>query len=84
MPGWKEIGPSTELRQWFGHDPSRWHEFKQRYTVELDTRQDLVNEIISLTMNGPVTLVYSARDTDRNQAVALAEYLAARPATIKE
>ena len=71
----KEIGPSTELRRWFGHDVLRWDGFRERYTAELDARQDLVNEILCLAENGPVTLVYSARDTDHNQAVALADYL---------
>ncbi len=74
----KEIAPSSELRRWFGHDASRWQEFKRRYAVELDTRQDLVAEIISLARDRPVTLLYSARDTDHNQAVALAEYLAGK------
>lgn len=74
----KEIAPSSELRRWFGHDASRWREFKRRYAVELGARQDLVAEILSLARNRPVTLLYSARDTDHNQAVALAEYLAAR------
>ncbi len=72
----REVGPSTELRRWFGHDVARWHEFKRRYAVELDTRQDLVGEIFSLARDGPVTLLYSARDPDHNQAVALSEYLA--------
>ena len=73
----KEIAPSSELRAWFGHDVPRWHEFKQRYAVELDARQDLVAEIFSLARDRPVTLLYSARDRDHNQAVAPAEYLAA-------
>ena len=73
----KEVGPSSELRRWFAHDAARWREFKQRYGAELDSRQDLVTEIVSLAADGPVTLVYSARDTDHNQAVALAEYIAA-------
>ncbi len=74
----KEVAPSSELRRWFGHDASRWQEFKRRYAVELGTRQDLVAEILSLARDRPVTLLYSARDTDHNQAVALAEYLAAK------
>ena len=73
----KEIAPSTELRRWFAHDVARWPGFKQRYAVELDARRDLVTEILSRARAGPVTLLYSARDTDHNQAVALAEYLAA-------
>ena len=74
----REIAPSSELRAWFGHDVSRWQEFKRRYAVELDARQDLVAEILSLARDRPITLLYSARDTDHNQAVALAEYLAAK------
>jgi uncharacterized protein YeaO (DUF488 family) len=71
----KEVGPSSKLRRWFGHDASRWGEFKRRYCAELDARQDLVAEIISLANDRPVTLLYSARDPEHNQAVALAEYL---------
>ena len=74
----REVAPSSELRRWFGHDASRWREFKRRYAVELGTRQDLVAEILSLARDRPVTRIYSARDTDHNQAVALAEYLAAK------
>ena len=73
----KEVAPSSELRRWFGHDASRWQEFKRRYAVELGTRQDLVAEILALARDCTVTLIYSARDRGRNQAVALAEYLAA-------
>lgn len=73
----KEVGPSSELRHWFAHDVSRWLEFKQRYDAELDARQDLVAEILSLARDRTVTLLYSARDQDHNQAVALAAYLAA-------
>jgi len=73
----KEIAPSTELRRWFGHDVSRWQEFRRRYEVELGTRQDLVTEILSRARLRPVTLLYSARDPDHNQAVVLAEHLAA-------
>ncbi len=74
----REVAPSSELRRWFGHDTSRWQEFKRRYTVELGTRQDLVAEIFSFACDRPVTLLYSARDPDHNQAVALADYLAAK------
>ena len=74
----REVAPSSELRRWFGHDASRWQEFKRRYAVELGTRQDLVAEILSLARDRPVTLLSSARDLDHNQAVALAGYLAAK------
>ena len=74
----KEVAPSSELRRWFGHDVLRWQEFKRRYAVELGTRPALVAEILSRARVGPVTLLYSARDRDHNQAVALAAYLAAK------
>ena len=74
----REVAPSSELRRWSGHDASRWQEFKRRYAIELDTRQNLVAEIFSLARDRPVTLLYSAHDSDRNQAVALAEYLDAK------
>jgi uncharacterized protein YeaO (DUF488 family) len=74
----KEVAPSSELRRWFGHDVLRWQEFKRRYAVELDSRRDLVAEILSLGRERPVTLLYSAQDPDHNQAVALAEYLTAK------
>lgn len=71
----KEAAPSTKLRQWFGHDPERWAEFKRRYAAELDKKPELIAEIRALAAKRRVTLLYSTRDTDRNQAVALAEYL---------
>lgn len=74
----KEIGPSSDLRRWYGHDAERWPEFKQRYWEELDASPDLVGEVISLARAGTVTLLFSARDTEHNQAVALAEYLGSR------
>ena len=74
----REVAPSSELRRWFGHSASRWQGFKRRYAVELSNRQELVAEILSLARDRPVTLLYSARDPDHNQAVALAEYIAAK------
>ncbi len=74
----REVAPSSELRRWFGHAASRWQGFKRRYAVELSKRQELVAEILSLARDRPVTLLYSARDPDHNQAVALAEYIAAK------
>jgi uncharacterized protein YeaO (DUF488 family) len=71
----KEVAPSTELRRWFGHDPSRWQEFKRRYAAELDANLDLVDKVRSIAADRTVTLLYSARDQDHNQAVALEEYL---------
>jgi uncharacterized protein YeaO (DUF488 family) len=78
----KEIAPSTELRRWFGHDPSRWSEFRRRYRSELSGHAELVNELRALARKKPVTLIYAARDGRHNEAVVLRDILvsaAARP-----
>lgn len=71
----KDVAPSTTLRKWFNHDRSRWDEFKRRYFSELDTKTKVVNQLLDLAANGRITLLYSARDNQCNQAVALKEYL---------
>lgn len=73
----KEIGPSTELRKWFGHDPKGWPEFRKRYRQELRGAPDVATRIKELEKeHGVVTLVFSARDEERNQAVVLRDFLA--------
>lgn len=72
----KELAPSAELRKWFGHDPSKWAEFRRRYFRELDEHPDAVAQLRAVIRKGPVTLVYGARDQEHNDAVALKEYLA--------
>jgi uncharacterized protein YeaO (DUF488 family) len=68
----KEVAPSDELRQWFSHESEKWAEFQKKYQTELTAKQDLLTQIKQLEKeNGTVTLVYSARDTERNNAVAL-------------
>lgn len=74
----KDVGPSTELRQWFGHDPVKWDEFRKRYRRELDSHPDAWQPIVSAARRGLVTLVYSSHDTEHNNAVALQEYLEAK------
>jgi len=74
----KEIAPSTELRQWFGHDPARWPEFRRRYTEELRQHEAVLDEIRALAREGTVTLVYGARDETHNDAVALKDVLLRR------
>ncbi len=71
----KEIAPSPELRKWFGHDPAKWEQFRQRYWQELKDRPELVQQIRQQSRKGKVTLVYSAKDEEHNDAVALKEYL---------
>jgi len=74
----KEIAPSTALRQWFGHRPERWEGFLHRYDRELDRNQGAVTRLRELLKDGPVTLLFAARDIDHNNAVALARYLRGR------
>ncbi len=74
----KEIAPSTALRKWFGHDPAKWSEFRRRYFEELQANPASVATLADHVRRGPVTLVYSAKDEQHNQAVALQEYLASR------
>lgn len=74
----KELGPSTELRKWFGHEPSRWAGFKKRYFKELAGKEDLWGPLRKAARKQTITLVYSARDEEHNQAVALREFLESR------
>ena len=76
----KELGPSTALRTWFGHRPERWEEFARRYRAELKVAaaQPLLQELSALAAAGPLTLLYSARDEEHNQAVVIAEVLRAK------
>ena len=71
----RDVAPSTQLRQWFGHDPERWTEFRRRYRAELARRPDLLKELRAIAQGGRLTLVYSARDERHNQAVVLRERL---------
>jgi len=74
----KSVAPSTELRKWFKHDTSRWKGFKERYFCELDRNPGEVATLIAAVKEGHVTLLYSAKDTNCNQAAALKEYLSVR------
>ncbi len=75
----KEVSPSNELRQWFDHRAERWDEFRQRYWRELAAQPRSLAPLRDALAAGPVTLVYGARDTGHNQAVALRDYLLAHP-----
>jgi uncharacterized protein YeaO (DUF488 family) len=67
----KELAPSTELRVWFNHEPSRWQRFARRYQKELSQRTALLEALNSLARRRPVTLLYAARNRDLNEAVIL-------------
>lgn len=73
----RELGPSNELRRFFGHDPLRWQDFRKRYLTELKRSEatPLLAELVEIARNGTVTLVYSAKDQEHNQAVVLKELL---------
>ncbi len=71
----KEIAPSDELRKWFGHDPTKWEEFRERYRAELDSHGDLLAGLRDVAKKGTVTLLYAAKDEEHNNAVVLDELL---------
>lgn len=70
----KEISPTTELRQWFNHDVSKWPEFKKRYQKEL-SKNPALKMLIDEGKKGKLTLVYGAKDEEHNDAVVLRNYL---------
>lgn len=74
----KDIAPSTELRQWYGHRVERWPEFQRRYRAELDAHADALKPLRAAAKKGTVTLLFSARDEEHNSAVVLRDYLASR------
>jgi uncharacterized protein YeaO (DUF488 family) len=71
----KDVAPSPELRKWFGHDPARWEQFQERYQKELREKNDAVQLLKQKGKEGPVTLVYAARDEEHNGALVLKEFL---------
>ena len=73
--GFKEIAPSDGLRKQFHHDSSRWEQFKQQYFMELDGKAELIKELRQKAGRGTLTLLFAARDTLQNNAIALKEYL---------
>ena len=69
----REIAPSAELRKWFGHDPSRWQGFRQKYLQELKSHGEALDDLKKESRKGTVTLLYAARDEAHNNAVVLRE-----------
>ena len=74
----KEVAPSAELRKWFGHDQSKWVEFKTRYYAELGLKEDVLKELKKRARKETITFVFASREEDYNNAVALKEYLGKR------
>ncbi|MFN2349055.1 MAG: DUF488 domain-containing protein [Thioalkalivibrio sp.] len=71
----RDIAPSDELRRWFAHEPERWQAFRTRYRDELATRPEALSALLGHCRGGTVTLLYSARDSEHNNAVVLREVL---------
>lgn len=71
----KDVAPSPELRKWFGHDPSRWEQFQERYRKELEEKEEAVRLLKQKGKDGTVTLVYAARDEKHNGALVLKRFL---------
>jgi uncharacterized protein YeaO (DUF488 family) len=71
----RELAPSTELRKWFGHQPTRFEEFRRRYIEELREQRPLLTELRRRARDGALTLVYAAHDSEHNDAVVLASVL---------
>lgn len=74
----KDLAPSTALKEWFGHDPARWPEFRFRYTKEVRQHGEQLRQLRALARTTPITLVYSAHDEVHNDAVALRDLLLGR------
>lgn len=73
----KDVAPSEELRKWFAHEPGKWSVFKAKYKRELVWNKKF-DDLLELAKKTDVTLVYSAKDTEHNNAVALAEFITER------
>ncbi len=79
LTGWlKDVAPSTGLRQWFAHDPEKWAEFRRRYGRELARHEEALRPLLTAARRGKVTLIYSSRDREHNNAVALKAFLEER------
>lgn len=74
----KDLAPSTRLRKWFAHDPTRWQQFRRRYIAELRQYVDELDRLRELAHQGPITLVYAAHDEMHNDAVVLRDILLRR------
>ena len=74
-----DIAPSNELRKWFSHDPEKWEDFKKRYQKELKDKENLLNKIIEIEReNRTITLLYSAKEENYNNAIAHDGFLSSK------
>ncbi len=76
IDGWiKDVAPSNELRHWYGHDPDKWCEFNARYFDELDSKPETWRPLLEAARHGDVTLLFSTKELERNNAISLRAYL---------
>jgi uncharacterized protein YeaO (DUF488 family) len=71
----RDLAPSAALRDWFGHQPDLFDEFRRRYVSELREHRSLLSRLRQRARHGTLTLVYAARDTEHNDAIVLAEVI---------
>jgi uncharacterized protein YeaO (DUF488 family) len=71
----KDVAPTVELIKWFGHDPAKWLEFKQKYKKQLELKGAMLDKLKQISRKGTLTLVYAAKDAEHNNAVVLKEVL---------
>lgn len=76
MDAWlKEVAPSTALRMWFAHDPAKWKYFQERYIAELEANPEALEPLVHAMRHGTITLLYSSKDGEHNNAICLKSYL---------
>jgi uncharacterized protein YeaO (DUF488 family) len=79
MDAWcRDVAPSGDLRRWFNHDPAKWKEFQRRYRAELADNSAACQPLLDAAKRGEITLLYSAHDTEHNNAMAPKSYLEER------
>jgi uncharacterized protein YeaO (DUF488 family) len=72
----KEIAPSDALRRWYAHKPERWETFKARYAQEVrESHAEDAARLRALAREGVVTLLFSSREPELNNAAALKEII---------
>ena len=71
----RDVAPSHELRRWYGHDPTKWPAFQARYLEELQSNPAAWEPLFRSAQRGTITLLYSACDPERNNAVVLRAFL---------
>ncbi len=76
----KDIAPSRELREWYGHDPAKWPEFRRRYTLELRApgAKGVLDDLVRRAKRGRVTLVYASKAADISDVAVLEQLLKRR------